>query len=175
MAKHHLVMDVEATGAYPGEYALLQIGAVDLNGNEFYGEFRPAPHHKFDPNAMNAIGLTKEQVMLYPEAGNTANAFFDWIKDTYKGQRVMSWSDNPGFDWQFINDCLWRYCGSNPLGFSMRRIGDFYAGTVHDVYKASAWKKMRKTAHTHNALDDAKGNAEALEQILAMSKRNART
>ena len=31
--------------------------------------------------------------------------------------------------------------------------------------KASEWKKYRLTTHTHNPVDDAKGNAEALKKL----------
>lgn len=171
MSANHLCYDVEATGAYPGEYAMIQLGIVDLEGNEFYGEFRPAPHHKFDPNAMNAINLTVEEVMAYAEAGDTMDELMDWVQTTYNGQRVTTWSDNPGFDWQFVNHYFHAHHQRNPFGFSSRRIGDFYAGLTGNVQNASKWKKMRKTKHTHNALDDARGNAEALAQIMSMQRK----
>ena len=56
-----------------------------------------------------------------------------------------------------------RYYGKNPFGFSARRIGDLYCGLVKHAGKNSEWKhKYRKTKHTHNPVDDAMGNAEAL-------------
>jgi hypothetical protein len=39
-------------------------------------------------------------------------------------------------------------------------LGSLYKGLEKDCFKN--FKHLRKTAHTHNALDDAKGNAEAL-------------
>ena len=45
---------------------------------------------------------------------------------------------------------LHRFVGRNPFGFSGRRIGDLYAGLVKDAYKATEWKKYRRTTHTHN-------------------------
>lgn len=167
--RNHLVIDVEAGGPTPVLFPVLQIGAVDLEGNEFYGEFRPGVGARLDPGAMKAIGLTREDVMKYPPYVETAFRFHEWIKDTYKGKRVTTWSDNPAFDWQWVNATLWDVCGENPLGFSMRRIGDFYAGMQHNVAAASKWKKMRTTKHTHNALDDARGNAGALAKILEWS------
>jgi len=56
----------------------------------------------------------------------------------------------------------------NPFGFSARRIGDLYAGMKQDMFKGSEWKRMRGTPHTHNALDDAMGNAQALLQMKEM-------
>ena len=37
-------------------------------------------------------------------------------------------SDNPAYDFQWINFYFWRYFGMNPFGHSGRRIADFYAG-----------------------------------------------
>ena len=165
-----LVIDVESTGQHPVDYSCIQIGAVDLNGAEFFCKMRPLPGKLIQPEAMNAIGLTEEELMDYPEASIGMKAFAEFLNDTYEGKRVTSWSDNPAFDWQFINAYLWQFHGSNPLGFSMRRIGDFYAGLQHNVYAASKWKKLRDTKHTHNALDDARGNVEALRKILEWSK-----
>ena len=74
-------------------------------------------------------------------------------------------ADNFAFDWQFINYYFHRFLGRNPFGFSGRRIGDLYAGLVKDASKATKWKKFRVTAHTHNPVDDARGNAEALRKF----------
>jgi hypothetical protein len=74
-------------------------------------------------------------------------------------------SDNPAFDAQFINYYLLRYCGSNPFGFSARRIGDLYAGWKGDATKSNDWKRLRKTKHTHHPVDDSRGNAEALLEM----------
>ena len=75
-------------------------------------------------------------------------------------------SDNNGFDWQFINYYFHQCCGENPFGFSSRRITDLYAGFKKSTrVPAKEWKQLRKTKHTHNPLDDARGNAEALLQM----------
>ncbi len=52
-----------------------------------------------------------------------------------------------------------------PLAPKTSGIGDLYAGLVKDVSKATEWKKYRVTAHTHNPVDDARGNAEALKKF----------
>jgi hypothetical protein len=90
--------------------------------------------------------------------------FADWLAARAKGRPVFV-SDNVAFDWQFINYYFHRFIGRNPFGFSGRRIGDLYAGLVKDASKATEWKKYRVTAHTHNPVDDAKGNAEALKKF----------
>jgi hypothetical protein len=41
-------------------------------------------------------------------------------------------SDNPAFDFQWINHGFWHALRGNPFGHSGRRIGDYYAGLVGD-------------------------------------------
>jgi hypothetical protein len=56
--------------------------------------------------------------------------------------------------------------GRNPFGWSSRRIGDIYCGFKNDMY--ANWKYLRDTKHTHNPVDDAKGNAEAILKMRDM-------
>jgi len=90
--------------------------------------------------------------------------FAAWLEQHSKGRPIFV-SDNLAFDWQFINYYFHRFLGRNPFGFSGRRIGDLYTGLVKDASKATEWKKYRITAHTHNPVDDARGNAEALRKF----------
>lgn len=100
--------------------------------------------------------------------------FSDWISrtsaisatmDVRPGRPTMI-SDNPAYDWQWINFYFHKYFGDNPLGFSARRIGDFYAGLCGDFTKANEWKRLRQTKHDHNPVHDAMGNAEAFMRML---------
>jgi hypothetical protein len=75
-------------------------------------------------------------------------------------------SDNPAYDWQWINYHFHHALKRNPFGHSARRIGDYYAGLVGDFRAASKWKKLRITKHDHNPVNDAMGNVEAFERIL---------
>jgi len=53
--------------------------------------------------------------------------------------------------------------GSNPFGHSSTNLGSLYKGVVRDMFVN--FKHLRKTKHTHNPVDDARGNAEALLAI----------
>jgi len=92
--------------------------------------------------------------------------FEQWVLQVTKGESPVLVSDNPAFDWQWINDGFWRTIGRNPFGYSARRIGDFYAGLVGDFTASSSWKKLRITPHDHNPVHDAMGNLEAFERVL---------
>ena len=100
------------------------------------------------------------------EAPNTVRASPpSWLAAHSKGRPVFC-SDNLAFDWQFINYYFHAYLGRNPFGWSGRRIGDLYCGMVRDGY--APWKHLRKTPHDHDPLNDARGNAEALLEMIAM-------
>lgn len=91
-------------------------------------------------------------------------AFRDWLAE--QGERPIFISDNPAYDWQWINFYFHKYFGANPFGFSARRIGDFYAGLTGNFANHSNWKRLRVTPHDHNPVHDAQGNAEAFGRIL---------
>lgn len=158
-------VDVEADGACPGIYNLISIGAKVVGEDKsFYAEMSPLTDN-FDPKALLVCGFTREEQMTLPSPERAIKNFYSWVKGL---GRVTLISDNPAFDWQFVNYYLIKFCGDNPFGFSARRIGDIYCGLKRDLSANREWKRLRKTKHSHNALDDAKGNAEAFEEILKM-------
>lgn len=65
---------------------------------------------------------------------------------------VVFVSDNPAYDFQWINFYFWRCFGENPFGHSGRRIADFYAGLVGDVRSTQAWKRLSRTKHDHHVV-----------------------
>lgn len=159
----HFVVDTEANGPCPGLYSMIQIGVIliDEEGlkNTFFAEFYPIGL-KWDDNAIKAIGLTRSEIEKYPPADKGILDLYNWIAATNKNGRPIMWSDNPAFDWQWVNYYFHLFIGKNPFGFSARRIGDVYCGIVKDTY--ASWKHLRKTKHDHFPVNDAKGNAEAL-------------
>lgn len=99
----------------------------------------------------------------------TFEGFYLWLNRVSKGRPVFV-SDNPAYDWQWINFYFWKYFNKNPFGHSAHRIGDFYAGLTGDFYNSNKWKKFRVTKHDHNPVNDAMGNVEAFYRIMRMCK-----
>jgi DNA polymerase III epsilon subunit-like protein len=162
----YVVVDVEADGPIPAEYSMVCFGAVrfdDTLDNSFYGQTRPISD-RFDAEALAISGFSREQHLAFDDPKVVMEKFAAWLDDQCRGRPIFV-SDNVAFDWQFINYYFHRFLGHNPFGFSGRRIGDLYAGLVKDASKATEWKKYRVTAHTHNPVDDARGNAEALKKF----------
>ncbi|MFN8583291.1 MAG: hypothetical protein U0163_20235 [Gemmatimonadaceae bacterium] len=104
-----IVVDCEApfgVGA-PSVGDMTEFGAVDFNA--LRRAHRDLPRH----------GLLEE----------TFGKFREWLEPR---KPVVFVSDNPAYDFQWINFYFWRYFGENPFGHSGRRIADFYAGLVGD-------------------------------------------
>ena len=166
MAKKHLwvSVDVEADGHCPGLYSMVSFGAVaveDSLNRTFYGETAPISD-KWIPEALAVSGFTREQHEKFPKPEETMPKFVQWLK-SLDADRLIFVTDNLAFDFAWINYYTNRYCGENPFGFSGRRLNDIYSGLTKSAFTQNDWKKMyRKTHHSHNPVDDAKGNAEAL-------------
>ena len=162
----YVVVDVEADGPIPAEFSMVCFGAVILDDRldrTFYGRTRPISD-RFLPEALAISGFSREQHLAFDEPKVVMESLATWLAAQTRGRAIFV-SDNVAFDWQFINYYFHRFLGTNPFGFSGRRIGDLYAGLVKDASKATEWKKYRVTAHTHNPVDDARGNAEALRKF----------
>ena len=162
----YIIVDVESAGPIPAEFSMVCFGAVifdDPDDQSFYGKVRPVSD-RFVPEALAVSGFTREQHLDFDDPKAVMESCALWLDQNASGRAVFV-SDNVAFDRQFINYYFHRFIGRNPFGFSGRRIGDLYAGLVKDASKATEWKKYRITKHTHNLVDDARGNAEALKQF----------
>jgi hypothetical protein len=162
-----VVVDVEADGPAPGIYSMVCFGAVTVESNPqcFDGYTCPISSAWME-DALKVSGFNRAEHMEFPSPDNTMRKFDDWLcKLNRGGEPLVFVSDNLAFDWQFINYYLWRYAGRNQFGFSGRRIGDLWAGFKQNFRESSSWKSFRKTKHTHNPVDDAMGNVEALHEI----------
>ncbi|MCP4131186.1 MAG: exonuclease [bacterium] len=160
-----IMVDIEADGPIPGDYSMISIGAVVVDktlSKTFYGELKPISGNCI-PEALNVSGFTREQTLTFEEPKAVMEKFALWLKENSKG-RPQFISDNNGFDWMFVCWYFHHFTGSNPFGFSSSNLGSIYKGVVKNFFEN--FKHLRKTKHTHNPVDDAKGNAEAFLAIV---------
>ena len=154
-------VDCEAYGGCPATGQLTEFGAVVYpSKRSFYGcvvKSSPSVENPAVPAPCGKPALEHEKKVF--------SDFAAWLTENVEGRPVFV-SDNPAFDWQWINDGFWRTLGYNPFGHSGRRISDFYAGLVGDFYDTQKWKRLRVTPHDHNPVNDAMGNVEAFERML---------
>ena len=159
----YIVIDVEADGNLLGLNSMVCFGAVliDKEGKldqTFYGKTAPISDY-FDSEALAISGFSREEHLKFDNPLEVMTNFKLWIEEHSKRKPILL-SDNNGFDASWINWYFIKYLGENPFGWSSRRIGDMFAGFMNNSHYK--WKQHRITKHTHNPVDDAKGNAEAL-------------
>ncbi len=162
----YVMVDVESDGPIPGDYSMVCFGAVIVEPGlerSFYGKLRPISD-AWNPKALAVSGFSREETLAFDEPEAVMRRFASWLAENAKG-RLIFISDNNGFDWSFINWYFHHFTEANPFGFSSQNLGSLYKGMVKDTFKS--FKHLRKTAHTHHPVDDARGNAEAL---LAMKR-----
>lgn len=165
--KNWIVVDVESDGPLLGQNSMVCFGAVILDKENkldktFYGQTAPISP-AYNAEALAISGFSREEHEKFNDPVHTMQDFQLWLDENIKGQPVLV-SDNNGYDASWINYYFHRYIGSNPFGWSSRRIGDMFAGFYNDSFYK--WKKHRKTSHTHHPVDDAKGNAEAILHLI---------
>ena len=156
-----IVVDVESDGPIPGDYSMISFGAIIVEEKlerTFYGKLKPISEN-WVQDALKVSGLSREETLQFDDPKSVMENFNSWIKENAKS-RALFFSDNNGFDWQFINWYFIHFIGKNPFGFSSTNLGSLYKGMVKNMFKN--FKHLRKTKHTHNPVDDAIGNAEAL-------------
>ncbi len=158
----HVVVDIEANGPLIGTNSMISFGMVIVEpgfSRTFHGQLRPITD-EYVPEALAVSGFTHEETKKFDNPRDVMQAAAKWLHENISGTPLL-WSDNNGFDkpwmhWYFLT-FNW---GKDPFGHSSRRIADFICGIEKDT--RFQWKKLRRTKHDHNPVNDAKGNAEVL-------------
>lgn len=158
------MIDVETDGPIPSDYSMICFGAVLVSetfDKTFYGRLKPVSD-KYIPEALAVSGFSREQTLDFDEPIKVMSDFKNWIANNCTDKPMLI-SDNNGFDAMFISWYFYHFLGENPFGHSSQNLGSLYKGIVKDMFKN--FKHLRVTKHTHNPIDDARGNVEALLTI----------
>jgi DNA polymerase III epsilon subunit-like protein len=155
-----IFVDVEATGRSPITGKMTEFGAVDYKTRQtFHGviwESRPDEDNPAVSVITGELITPLEEVMT---------SFMRWLKGLGKDRPIFV-SDNPAYDYQWINAAFDVAGLENPFGHSARRISDFWAGLQRNWSETQSWKRFRQTPHDHNPVHDAMGNVEAFQRSM---------
>lgn len=155
------MIDIESDGPIPGDYSMISFGAVLINDaldTTFYAKLKPISEN-YIPTALAISGHSREETLLFDDPKSVMLRFGEWVIENTNDRPIFI-SDNNGFDWMFICWYFHHFTNKNPFGYSSQNLGSIYKGIGKDMSKS--FKYLRKRVHSHNPLDDAFGNAEAL-------------
>ncbi|HEY1556539.1 MAG TPA: exonuclease domain-containing protein [Kofleriaceae bacterium] len=164
----YVMVDIEADGPIPGDYSMIALGAIVVEpalDRTFAARLRPISD-RWVPDALAVSAFTREQTLAFDEPAAVMARFAEWIPP-----RSVFVADNNGFDWMFVCWYFHHFTGKNPFGFSSQNLGSMYKGLAKDA--RASFKHLRKTTHTHDPLDDARGNAEAMLELERLGLRIA--
>jgi len=178
MQEIYIVVDVEASGPTPGQYALLSIGACTVEDvyQTFYVELQP-DRDAFTPEAMSVNRLSLERLTAegLPPA-DAMQKFADWVKGVVpEDARPVFTAFNAPFDWMFVNEYFYRYLGHNPFGHSALDIKAYYMGLQGVPWEETSYQEISKRylgKHrlSHHALDDAIDEAKIAQALFLRRK-----
>ena len=177
-----IVVDVESTGVDPRLCSLLSVGAIDFDApkNQFYMECRAFEGAHVEREALEVNGFSNIAIHDPGKASDreVVRAFLDWLKScrewTLAGQ-------NPSFDRDFLQETAHRYHLNWPLAHRTVDLHSIAYAEFLRIGKAIPRKSNHSAinleailAHVglparvgkHNALEDAKLEAEALSRLI---------
>lgn len=181
-------VDIEADGPIPGPYSMVSLGAcvagtydgttftrIDPEAHTFYVELKPISE-QWDREALAVSGLTREHLLAEgkdPKTGMTD--FVAWVEaqcaEHDRGRAVFA-AFPLGFDWLFTYWYLLAYAGRSPFShgrhIDIKTLFTAQSGTpIHAAVKRNMGHELLgDRPHTHNALDDAQGQADLLANLL---------
>lgn len=185
--------DIEADGSIPGPYSMSSFGVVacsyrtkdgkhvpldlDLAQHSFYAELKPISDN-FVPEKAAVAGLDRATLIaegLEPvEAMTALSQMVQTVTEAYGGFARPVFVGYPlGFDWMFIYWYLMNFSEEgSPFGHSshldIKTLFAEKAGKpIRSIGKRSIPRYLHsKRKHTHNALDDAREQADLFNNIV---------
>jgi 3' exoribonuclease, RNase T-like len=181
-------VDIEADGPIPGPYSMVALGAcvagtydgsaftrIDPEAHTFYAELKPISD-RYEREALAVSGLSRDALLADgqdPKAAMTD--FVAWVErmcaEHDRGHAVFA-AYPLGFDWLFTYWYLLAYAGRSPFShgrhIDIKTLFSARSGTpIHASTKRTMPAALLGTrAHTHNALDDAQGQADLLANLM---------
>jgi DNA polymerase III epsilon subunit-like protein len=172
-AEVYISVDVEASGPFPPTFSMLSVGACVVGKPEvtFYAELKPISEQVV-AEAMKVVGKPLEHFAQNGREPKLVMAELEaWIKSISGDGVPVFVGFNAAFDWAFVNWYFHTYLGRTPFGVAPLDIKAYFMGL-----KGVAWEDTRSsripevfkgpTAQTHNALDDARSQAQMFERML---------
>ncbi len=154
---------------------MIALGACLVEDPEvsFYREIQPLLGMPWDREAERIHRLTPEHLQQHGvEPPLVMAGLARWLEEVAPGRQPIFVGFNAAFDWMFVADYFHRFLGRNPFGISALDLKALYMGR-HGVERWDATRyseivRMYPTRRqmTHQALDDARAQAELADVLL---------
>ena len=184
MRSLYISADIEASGPIPGDYDMISLG-LSVVGQEddpskcFYIVFKPVTRNSI-PEAMKRVGgITFEDMDrdgVDPKEAMQKVA--EWVRSvTPRGHRPVQVAWPSSFDFMWTHWYFMHFLGSDPFGHSGVDIRSFAMGRTGLDFEDCGKQALERMGirsrypHTHNALDDAKGQGDLFRQIFERGRR----
>jgi DNA polymerase III alpha subunit (gram-positive type) len=185
--EYYISVDIEADGPCPGVNSMLQLGAVfyDAEGNvleEFVRNIEPLAGAVQDPKTMKwwgeqevkNPGLWKTMTDNQRHPCNVVTEFEILVSRHSKllNAKPLVVAYPAGFDFTFLYYYLCRFSGESCVGFSALDMKTLSMTLLNRLYHDCSKSRFPRSwfnpayKHTHNALDDAKGQGYQFFQML---------
>jgi len=167
-------VDVETSGPSPSTGSLISIGAclVDAPATSLYVELKPLPGLPWSDEAARIHGLDRARLLREGlEPSEAMRQLEIWLAEACDGRQPIFVGFNAGFDWMFVDDYFQRHLGTNPFGPSALDIKSYYMGRERvALWSETTHRHVRQRypieiEHSHNALDDAREQAELMRLL----------
>ena len=140
LLSHALFLDTETAGLNPDLNGILSVGAVTLDGKEFYGECRKYAQQQIEPAALKVNGFAKEEIidkdMEKDSAHEMVRKLVEWAKGVLPPAPVADpgklpppigyiVGQNPRFDYDMLQSpWYWKFTkeGGGPFPLAHRQI-----------------------------------------------------
>lgn len=176
----YISVDIEAAGPIPGEYSMLSLGACVVGGDPtstFYAELKPLNRNAV-PEALAVSGLDLDSLSTSGrEPQEVMSGLRDWARGIAGESKLVFVGFNASFDWSFVNWYFHKFLGENPFGVGALDIKAYYMGFAGCDWGQTTSSRLppefrSESSATHNALDDARAQAEVFAKLLAASGRS---
>ena len=177
-----LIIALETSGAYPDKHGILSLGAIEFENpdNAFYEECRLDDSKVFDQNTVQFHGFSELEARDSKKKSvkELLQSFLEWMQSVK--EKTFAAHNTP-FDWKFLE---WEFRSHNFLWPFNKRSLDIHGWVFYHQLKrgirpityngtsALGLKKIleyvgiRDPRTTHNALEDAKLEAECFHRLI---------
>jgi hypothetical protein len=173
MDEVYISVDAEMSGPAPGIYSMLSIGATVVGRKEdtFYAELKPL-NMNFVPEALAVAGFSlKELDKSGRDPKEAINSFATWVQAVSGDKKAVFVSFGTS-DWLFVKWYLVNFGHADLFGPNSVDMKSYYMGMEDVDWRSTKKDRIKKellrsdNKHTHNALDDAKEQADIFSNFL---------